>query len=175
MTKKLWKGRRGRRVVNAQGSKECMLLGWEGLGEQVAEVDGTGDVGDKELVLLDGLDAASGPIEAHVNALRFLARTVSEAKPHAHSLSHKIVVGVWGYPRLDRTGRSSAVTWPLAVGEHTSIFRLGHCSGDDRDSGRVGVDGGVEEEGVGGTEPVVAASYGFGVGAGEVGGAGLCT
>ena len=53
------------------------------------------------------------------------------------------------------------------------MFRLGHCSGDDNDrnSGRVGVDGGVEEERVGGTEPVVAASYGFGVGAGEVGGA----
>ena len=58
----------------------------------------------------------------------------------------------------------------MAVGEHTSMFRLGHCSGDDRNSGRVGIDGGVEEERVGGTEPVVAASYGFGVGAGEVGG-----
>ena len=54
--------------MDAQGSKGGILLGWEGLGEQVAEVDGTGDVGDKELVLLD---AASGPIEAHVNALRF--------------------------------------------------------------------------------------------------------
>ena len=37
--------------MDAQGSKGGMLLGWEGLGEQVAEVDGTGDVGDKELVL----------------------------------------------------------------------------------------------------------------------------
>jgi len=55
------------------------------------------------------------------------------------------------------------------------MFRLGHCSGDDRNSGRVGIDGGVEEERVGGTEPVVAASYGFGVGAGEAGGAGLYT
>jgi hypothetical protein len=68
MTKKLWKGRRGTSLVNAQGSKGGMLLGWEGLGDQVAEVDGTGDVGDKELVLLD---AASGPIEARVNVLRF--------------------------------------------------------------------------------------------------------
>ena len=51
-----------------QGSKGGMLLGWEGLGEQIAEVDGTGDVGDKELVLLC---AASGPIESHVNAFRF--------------------------------------------------------------------------------------------------------
>ena len=47
--------------MDAQGSKGGVLLGWEGLGKQVAEVDGTGDVGDKELVLLD---AASGPIEA---------------------------------------------------------------------------------------------------------------
>jgi len=61
----------------------------------------------------------------------------------------------------------------LAVGEHTSIFRLGHGSSYDRNSGGVGIDGGVEEERVGGTEPVVAASYGFGVGAGEVGGVGL--
>ena len=51
----------------AQGSKGGMLLGWEGLGEQIAEVDGPGDVGDKELVLLN---AAPGPIESHVNALR---------------------------------------------------------------------------------------------------------
>jgi hypothetical protein len=38
ITKKLWKGRRGRRVVDVQGSKGGMLLGWEGLGlgEQVA-------------------------------------------------------------------------------------------------------------------------------------------
>jgi hypothetical protein len=68
MTKKLWKGRRRTREVNAQGSKGGMLLGWEGLGEQVAEVDGAGDVGDEELVLLC---AASAPIEAHVNAFRF--------------------------------------------------------------------------------------------------------
>jgi hypothetical protein len=68
MTKKLWKGRRGRRVVDAQGSKGGVLLGWEGLGEQVAEVDRPGDVGDKELVLLN---AAPGPIESHVNAFRF--------------------------------------------------------------------------------------------------------
>jgi hypothetical protein len=38
--------------VDGQGSKGGMLLGWEGLGKQVAEVYGTGDVGDKELVLL---------------------------------------------------------------------------------------------------------------------------
>jgi len=44
-----------------------MLLGWEGLGEQIAEVDGPGNVGDKELVLLY---AAPGPIESHVNAFR---------------------------------------------------------------------------------------------------------
>ena len=54
--------------MDAQGSKGGVLLGWEGLGEQVAEVDRPGDVGDKELVLLN---AAAGPIEAHVNALRF--------------------------------------------------------------------------------------------------------
>jgi hypothetical protein len=54
--------------VDAQGSKGGVLLGWEGLGEQVAEVDWTGDVGDKELVLLN---AAPGPIESHVSALRF--------------------------------------------------------------------------------------------------------
>jgi hypothetical protein len=66
MTKKLWKGRRRSSGVDVQGSKGG--IGWEGLGEQVAEVDGTGDVGEKELVLLD---AASGPIEAHVTALRF--------------------------------------------------------------------------------------------------------
>jgi hypothetical protein len=41
MTNKLWKGRRGGRVVNAQGSEGGMLLGGEGLGEQVAEVYGT--------------------------------------------------------------------------------------------------------------------------------------
>ena len=51
-----------------QGSKGGMLLGWEGLGEQIAEVDRPGDVGDKELVLLY---AAPGPIESHVNAFRF--------------------------------------------------------------------------------------------------------
>ena len=45
--------------MDVQGSKGGMLLGWEGLGKQVAEVDGTGDVGNKELVLLD---AASCPI-----------------------------------------------------------------------------------------------------------------
>ena len=37
----------------------------------------------------------------------------------------------------------------------------------------MGIDGGVEEERVGGTKPVVAASDGLGVGAGEVGGVGL--
>jgi hypothetical protein len=67
MTKKLWKGRRGRRAVDVQGSKGGILLGWEGLGdgEKIAEVDRPGDVGDKELVLLN---AAPGPIESHVNA-----------------------------------------------------------------------------------------------------------
>ena len=54
--------------MDVQGSKGGMLLGWEGLGEQVAEVDRSGDVGDKELVLLN---AAAGPIESRVNALRF--------------------------------------------------------------------------------------------------------
>ena len=54
--------------MDVQGSKGGMLLGWEGLGKQVAEVYGTGDVGDKELVLLN---AAPGPIESHVNAFRF--------------------------------------------------------------------------------------------------------
>jgi hypothetical protein len=46
MTKKLREGRRGKRVMDAQGSKETcsLLLGWEGLGKQVAEVDGTSDV-----------------------------------------------------------------------------------------------------------------------------------
>jgi hypothetical protein len=43
----------------------------------------------------------------------FLARTVSEAKPHAHSSLHETVVGVRGYPRLDRKERSSTATWPL--------------------------------------------------------------
>ena len=54
--------------MDVQGSKGGMLLGWEGLGEQIAEVDRPGDVGDKELVLLN---AAPGPIESHVNAFRF--------------------------------------------------------------------------------------------------------
>jgi hypothetical protein len=38
MAKQLWKGRSGRRAVDVQGSKGDVLLGWEGLGEQVAEV-----------------------------------------------------------------------------------------------------------------------------------------
>ena len=54
--------------MDVQGSKGGMLLGWGGLGEQIAEADRPGDVGDKELVLLN---AAPGLIESHVNAFRF--------------------------------------------------------------------------------------------------------
>jgi hypothetical protein len=61
----------------------------------------------------------------------------------------------------------------LAIGEHTSIFRLGHGSSYDRNSGGVGIDGGVEEKGVGCAKPVVASSDGLGVRAGKVGGVGL--
>ena len=46
--------------------------------------------------------------------LLFLGLTVSKANPMAHSLSHKMGVGDWGYPRLDRMTRSSAATWALA-------------------------------------------------------------
>jgi hypothetical protein len=61
----------------------------------------------------------------------------------------------------------------LAIDEHTGVFRLGHGSSDDRKSGGVGIDGGVEEKRVGGAELVVAPSYGLGIGAEEVGGVGL--
>ena len=47
-------------------------------------------------------------------ALDFLGRTVSEASPTAHSLSHKMTVGGCGYPRLPNTDRSSTAICPLA-------------------------------------------------------------
>ena len=45
--------------------------------------------------------------------LDFLARTVSLARPTAHSLSQNTTVGGWGYPRLARQLRSSTAIWAL--------------------------------------------------------------
>ena len=44
----------------------------------------------------------------------FLARTVSDASPTAHSLSHRIRGGGWGYPREPSARISSTAIWPLA-------------------------------------------------------------
>jgi hypothetical protein len=55
----------------------------------------------------------------------------------------------------------------LAVGEHPSALRLGDRGSDYGDGGGMGADGGVEEDRVGGTEPVDTTGDGLGVGAGR--------
>ena len=58
----------------------------------------------------------------------------------------------------------------MAVGEHPSVLRLRDRGSNYGDGGGMGIDGGIEEERVGCTEPVDTTGDGFGVGAGKVGG-----
>ena len=54
----------------------------------------------------------------------------------------------------------------MAVGENSRVLGLGNRRSDYGDEGRMDVDSGVEEEGVGGTEVVGPSGNAAGVGAG---------
>ena len=45
-TKKLWESRGGEGIVDVEGSEGGVLLGGEGLGQKVSQVDGARDVGN---------------------------------------------------------------------------------------------------------------------------------
>jgi hypothetical protein len=73
--------------------------------------------------------------------------TVRLARPIWTSLSHKITVGRWGWPRSARIARSSTAMRAAAEAEYCTLRDEG---ANDRDASRVGGDGVVD--GVSGEE-----------------------
>ena len=64
--------------MDVEGSEGGMLLGWEGLGQKVSQVDGARDVGNTKLVLVH---TAAGPVEAHVNGFRLFGPDCLRGQP----------------------------------------------------------------------------------------------
>ena len=152
-------------VMHIQWGKFCMAVNRQWLVEGISQAEEGGDIGEIKLMLAHPV---TEPVEAQVHGLALFwpDRGVSQT-------CSTFIVTIDGCGRLrvaEVTEGSAKEAAALGVSEGGGEFRLGRRGTQDRDAGRVNINGGVTEGGGVVTKYVVTAGLRAGFGEGIVGG-----